>query len=495
MHVIKDLIIFFQRHHHQPLRNAITADKGSKLVQLYDGIAKNKYRDDREAAIDLYGETPSGSKYRKLKSDLREKLITELNNINVEESDMSDYQRAYYECYREWTAVKLLIGQNVNTAAAYLAHRLLKQTEKFDFTVLSMDITAYLRIHYSLREGDEKKIKEYSDLNTRYREILAAESQAEEFYAILIVQYVNKRSAMDHLQLAAINYYNTLQPALEKYKTYRLHMYGRMIGLLRLTAINDNKNALDYCDESIRFFNTLRYEARVPLQVFYYQSLESNIQLRRFEDGREVAEKYEKLVKEGTYNWFKFKELLLNLHLYTGRYEASALVMKKVLGHARFEFLPENNKEIWRVYEAYICWLIQIGYMHTPIKQKFKLARFINEMPIFSKDKSGVNVAIVIVKFIFLLTDRKFGQLLDEVESLEQYCYRYLRGEQTRRSYYFIKMLLQIPLSGFDLPTISKKSSQYREKLDTMPQQVANQTYEMEIIPYEQLWTIILEIL
>ena len=106
-----------------------------------------------------------------------------------------------------------------------------------------------------------------------------------------------------------------------------------------------------------------------------------------------------------------------------------------------------------------------------------------------------MNIAILVIKLLLLLRERKFHRLLDEVEATEQYCYRHLRGDNTKRSYYFLKMLLQIPLGQFDAEVIPAKAERFLEKLKSYPLQVANQTYEIEIIPYEDLWEFALETL
>jgi hypothetical protein len=92
-----------------------------------------------------------------------------------------------------------------------------------------------------------------------------------------------------------------------------------------------------------------------------------------------------------------------------------------------------------------------------------------------------------------MLQERKFSQVLDEVEAIEQYCYRHLRGDNAQRSYYFLKMLLYIPTSGFDPVQSSSKAEKYYQKLKETPLQIANQTHEIEVIPYEMLWEITIE--
>ncbi|MBK6929479.1 MAG: hypothetical protein IPH12_00945 [Saprospirales bacterium] len=486
----KELVLLLRQHNIHPLKHlAGAADSKSKLLALYEGIARGKFNTDQEAAAGLYeNEQGESSRYRKLKSDLRERLLDAVFHINTELEHYSDYQKAYYECHKQWVMVRFLTGQNANTAALSLANRLLRQSEKFDFTLLCMDIASYLRIQYGLRESNDKRFKEANQQFEHYRKVYDAECLAEELYTALVVRTVNNRSAQEDVARQAEEAFQRIEQALEDYHTYKLHMYGSMIGLMRFTSRNDHASALEYCNKAIHFFEKRPYEARVPLQIFYYQHLICNIHLRQFEAGKESARQCIKLMQEGTFNWFKYKELYLHLLLHTHQYEEAPEVLFHTLEHPRFEFLPENAKEIWRIYESYIYYFSAMGKLEWPVKEKFRWAKFISDTPIFSKDKSGMNIAIMVIKFLILLQEQKFGRLLDEVEAIEQYCYRHLRGENTKRSYYFMKMLLQIPLGQFEREIVEPKAARFREKLQSYSLQLANQTYEIEIIPYEDLW-------
>ncbi|MFM8488117.1 MAG: hypothetical protein ACKOCH_17435, partial [Bacteroidota bacterium] len=257
------------------------------------------------------------------------------------------------------------------------------------------------------------------------RRIYDAECLAEEYYTRLMVRTVNNRSTKADQASLAVEYFNEMKPYLEKYTSFRLQMYGHLTGLMRYTSVNDYVSVLPYCDEVIRFFRSKPYEARVPLQIFNYQKLICHIQLRQFDEGAEVAEYCLGIMYEGTFNWFKYMELYLQLSFHTGQYDKGARLLLKAIEHPRFEFLPEHAKETWRIYEAYTHYLARVGKLAGLEKRAFKLARFINETPIFSKDKGGMNIAILIIRFVHLLLEKKLSQLLDEVEAVKQYSYRY----------------------------------------------------------------------
>lgn len=493
MQDLKEIILLLQQHGINPFKGS---DAKSKLFTLFEGIGKGKFATDEAAAKALYDEGFEGSKYRKLKSDLRERLLAAVLEIDGSQKSNSDYQKAYYECNRLWIVVRILTGQNANAAALTVANRLLRQAGKYDFTLLAMDIASYLRTQYGLRESNDKKFREADELFERYRKTYDAENHAEMLYTTLIVRYVNHRSAQTEVSRLATEYWEQIQPHLGQHATYKLQMYGYMIGLMRFTAANNHAQALLACDEAIQFFKNRPYEPRVPLQIFYYQRLICNIQLRQFEEGKESADFCLKIMQGGTFNWFKYRELYLQLSLHTGAFAQAAEILYETLNHARFEFLPENVKEIWRIYEAFVHYLVLAG--KAPGKsngRKFKLAKLINDTPIFSKDKSGINIAIIVIKMLLLLQERKFSQVLDEVEAVEQYCYRHLRGDNAQRSYFFLKMLLHIPTSGFDPAQSAVKASRYYEKLKGIPLQIANQTHEIEVVPYEVLWETALNLL
>ena len=54
-------------------------------------------------------------------------------------------------------------------------------------------------------------------------------------------------------------------------------------------------------------------------------------------------------------------------------------------------------------------------------------------------------------------------------------------------------MLLEIPKRSFHIVAIERHSAKYLKRLEEYPQTVALQATELEIIPYEKLWEIVLK--
>lgn len=492
MEDIKDLAFLIKEHNLRPVNSAgIPFDSHSKIGAFFDLVVSGKIDNDEDAKRKLYGIGEESAKYRKLKSDFRNRLLNTLFHLNNPSEEYSDYQRAYYDCHKQWTFVKILAGHNSFRAAQYVAVKLLKQAMQYEFTHLVMEVTSFLRIQFALHEANDKKYIETNQVFKRYREIYDAECLAEERYTLLVAKHINSRASKQKSARVAEQYFEELKESLQLFDTYRLHLYGRLLHFFKHLFEADFHSAVRVCDEAIRFFQSKSFETRVPLQIFYYQKLICNIQLRQFEDGHQTAQMCRLYLKEGTFNWFKYRELYLRLLFHTGKFSLVLEQILETLRHPRFQFLPENVKEIWRIYEAYIYYVSVQTKMEVPRGHQFKLGKFINETPIYSKDKAGLNIAIIIIRMLFLLMEKKKARLIDEAESIEQYCYNYANTPQTKRSFHFIKMLLQVSKCAFDLALIDKKVQNHLNELAALRVGILSQTNEIEIVLYEDLWQMI----
>jgi len=469
----------------------------SKLGTLYDLIADDKVESDQDAAALLYPDAGNTSGYRKLKNKLRRKLINSLILVDLNKASYSDRKTAYYQCYKEWAAVRILLAKNAWAQCVKTAERILKYALKFEFTELTLDLIGILRLHYGTRLGDLKEFEKYKHLSLEYEAIYLAENKAELLYTELVVHYVNNKSIKTNLQKKAELALLEISDSLRRYNSYRLHLYGSMIRLMVSSTINDHENTILTCEEIIDFFEAKEYRAETPLQAAYYQKLVCHCQLRQFEPGKVAAEKCIALIEEGTVNWFKYHEMYFILAMHTGNYQEAMELYCKVTKHKRFKYLPGSTTEIWLIYEAYLHYLVTIELLKPDEKQSclesFRLGRFLNEAVIYSKDKSGLNVAIIIFQLIYQMAKGQYGKILDREEAIEKYCTRHLKEKHTMRSYYFIRGLLNMASAGDYNEDKQKKAEEYYTRLLEEDNSESSQAFQIEVIPFEKLWGIVLQ--
>ncbi len=497
MYDLKELALVINKNKIRPVELIRYPFKGrSKLGELFQGVIEGDFDTDEEAMEKLYG-GENKSAYRKLKSTLRNRLLNTLFFIDVKEASYNSYQKAYYECYRDWAAIKILLGKNARNSAVSLAHKVLRYADKYEFSSLCRDLADMLRFHYGAIAGDFRKFEEFDQAYQRYTQDMEYENFAKEQYLKLVIHYVNDRSVKEEVHRRAGEAFRQLKPALENCHTHDLHLYAFLIRLIIHTSVNDHSKTVEVCNEAIQFFSGKGFEAQVPLQIFYYQQMACHIQLRQFEKGKETAEQCLALMEEGSYNWFKYLELFFILSMHTGQFRQAYLAFCQAAEHARFKFLPENVREIWRIYEAYLHYLKVLGKFKPAAKDKrfskFRLGRFLNETPIYSKDKEGLNISILIIQILFFILKKDYGKAGDHIQAIEQYCQRYLKKGETYRSNCFIKMLLQIPKANYHKAAVIRKAAKYLEKLNEVPIEMASQSYEVEVLPYEEIWNLAIQ--
>jgi hypothetical protein len=488
---IRELVYVLNQNRIRIFGKSGTSDKEvSKMRQLYQALLSGKVADDAGALKLLYPGKTDDSAYRKLKSQFRDRLIEHLEEFDTHQSHFTDYQKAYYACNKQWMCVKILAGQNAHKAALFLAIKLLRKVNQYEFTLLAVDLLSYIMLQYSTTQNKSKEMRAVMQELAEKHATLEAETKSELIYANLMADLsMNKLNKVEVGKRCVLEYEN-LVPLLNQHRSYKLHLNATVIGFMRYSTVNDYASMLSFCLERVAFFEAKPFHARAAFQLLYYHELVCRIQFRQFEQGREVAQRCFDLSETGTYNWFKYQELFLQLCFYTENYQQASETIAMVVQHQRFHFLPEQNKEAWKLFEYYERCVSILSGRTQPDSSPFRYKKVRNELDYMSKDKGGMNIAIVILHLIFLLIEDKGDEVIEAADRTEQYCYRFLNNAESERSLYFIRMLLRLPLDVV-MPSTDeeKKSFKMLQQLNNLQ---GHQNFTLEIVPYEKLWEMLL---
>jgi len=463
----------------------------SPLFQLYEGIHNNEFTSDEDALHQLFCGDKQESKYQKLKFQLKGHLLNSLFLIDLNEPHYNDRQRAYYECYKNWAAVKILLGKDARNSAVKLSLNILRQAERFEFTELVMDISRILRLHYGTRKGNLAKYEKYNALFKEYEQLWLMENNAEGRYTELVMHYVNSKATKPELESMAATYYEEIKTDLEKADSYRLRFSAYFIHLTQHMSRNDYAKSIEVAEDAIAYYKKKEYQATTPLLIFAYQLLVCYTQLKKYEQGEKIVSFCQSMVKEGSFNWFKFQENHFLLAMHTGQYQQAFRILQHTQSNPRFQYLPSSVLEVWKIFDAYCHYLVmmdQVKIEEVAAAPSFRLSKFINEIPIFSKDKRGMNISILVIQVLILIRKGQYEKAADRIESVRKYAYRYLSKDHTYRSNCFIKMLCKLPSAHYHKIAVGRKAESLFLKLKKVPLDIANQAHDIEVIPYEQLW-------
>jgi len=133
MEYLKDLISIISKNkvkHIEIISNDLTKDR--KLYKLYDGILNEEFSSDGQACRKLYGTNNLNKGYRNLKSRLEKRALNTLFFIDLNSPSYTDFQKAYYNCYKNLAATKVLLGRGAKQAGIKLSEKTLNIVLKFE---------------------------------------------------------------------------------------------------------------------------------------------------------------------------------------------------------------------------------------------------------------------------------------------------------------------------------------------------------------------------
>lgn len=466
----------------------------TKVDEFYDKLIDGSISSDEDAALFFYSSTPKDRRYKELKRRLIDRLHNTVLFIDVQQAKYDDIAKAYYICWKDYASAKVLAGRTAISNAYPLMEKILKQAIRFEFSELILDISRQLRLHYSTRNFDPKNFNYYNELYYTYKDRYEADAFAEELYGSTLIAFYNaKGNKLDEVYEKARDYVTQLEPLVEKYDSYKLNLCFYLIQLTATSSINNSDLAIGICERAIEFFQT---QSKFPVKALGIFS--RHLFLLYWE--KQYYEKCETLFKqslehsiEGSMGWFTSYDLFFLLCMHSKRYQKAYETLNFVITHKRFKTLSDYSLEKWTVYQAFIAYLSEIGKIEIPNRGKFKVAKFMNEVPNYSSSKRSRNIPILVIQVLFLFLHKRYSDAIDRIDALNLYCSRYLKNDSGYRSNCFIKMLLKIIQADFHRVAAIRKASGLRKKLDSVPLRVAKQVYETEIIPYEDLWELALE--
>jgi len=85
--------------------------------------------------------------------------------------------------------------------------------------------------------------------------------------------------------------------------------------------------------------------------------------------------------------------------------------------------------------------------------------------------------------------------IIDKLDALNMYSHRYLRSDSTFRSNCFIKMLAKLPDADYHPIRWERYVKKYRQRLDEHPFELSYHNLDLEVIPFETLYDLVLEML
>lgn len=473
--------------------NQVLKQKQSKFNEFYQQLINGNIKTDQEAALLLYDSPSNDDKYRQLKSRFKKRLLNTLFFLDVNQSAVSSYERAAYHCHREWALIKILEANQAPLTVAQLTKQLLQTALKFHFSDLIV-ATAKLLKQYALKEKDLKAFEQYSSYCKTYQQVQLAESAAEEYHQLLLWG-IQKPQQSINAQLE--EYCQALNELKIKYPDSPQIFFSAALGQAQYYQYSKQYQQLvDLCEEVEQQSTGPSFYQQAPLQQFAKYHLLACLQLQQYEKGLQLAATY--LTHFGkTDAWIDLYEYALLLTLHDKRYNQAHELFDQVYEDKRYKQLNELQTYKWAAFEAYLCflrlWFNPESAASNKRYKQFRVRRFLEEPIIFPKAYRIFTITMVIGQMLFLLEEGRWGEAFERVERLKGYAARLLKQDVHLRTIQFLRLLQQLAKAHFNYEQIGVHQK-YLDRLHAQPFDYHHQLDQLEIIPYEQLWSLLLEI-
>jgi len=480
---------------HKSSKIEIVGDSNDTLLnRLYNGISENHFTSDELASKSLGYNSPKNPSYKKLKYLLERRLINSVFFMDLNTPRFNDYNRASANCYKNFAAIKILLSRGAGETAYHLAEKTIRIAYKFEIFVIVFDLSKSLKDHYNTVGNNAQKAKFYKSLYDESGRLYRLELQAQDYFNEILGEISGRRGGLNdqRLILKSKEYYKTIVKDSKDVLSKQLFYYTNQIRILQYEIALDYNAVIKVCKESIEYLEPLGYKkGLIRLNI---QLMIAYISLNNFNKAFLQAKKSFAYLPVGIRTWFVCKELYLFLCFRSKNYDLALETFIEVITQKKYKVQAPSVKEPWKIHEAYIHFFIEAGKIEPSENKhlkRFKLGKFLNEVPLYSKDKSGLNVQILIVQVLFLFRQGKIDQAIDRIASLNQYCHKHLRKDHTLRSNCFIKMLIVLITNQFHKEATLRKTKKYLKVLKENPIERSKQSIGVEIVPFEDLWEII----
>jgi len=457
--------------------------------KLYLFLSKHKNLDKRQAVLQYLGDYNRIKYFNKLIFELKTELTRYLianPSWMKQHLDLAMYE----ECYRTYSSYKILLLNGERKAAIELARGLIQKLEKTELHAMIHIVANDLLFHYSCVEVSLEIQKKYSQLAKEQLEIINIEAEVR-LYHSMIGFYANTKGSFT---TKMINYFiETSEKSLLLLRP-KLHHINRLIYSIvisRYFVVYDYEQVIKYCDEALDSFPPDHSNIRSLRYTFLYNKTSALLALSRLDEAKNIIKEACKTVLLGSYNWETVLSKRILVCFYSGDYQEAYDLYQ---AHCQKKYSEGIIVEHWEIIRGYLFFLIGQGKIETYEAERFNLGKFLNEVPVYSKDKSGNNINIIIIQILTRIQRNQFGHIIDWVDSLKAYARMYTRNPESKRANIFINMILKMADAHFHKLGTERKTKKLFEKLKATPLRLG-QNLAIEIIPFEVLWQEVLSIL
>lgn len=474
-------------------------DSDTKYLHLFENIINGRIKNDDEARSAL-NYAPKSKAFLKFKERYTKKILDYilLSDTQIDVNEI--LYEEYFKLIKLYVAAKIIHYKKQTVNAINIYKHIFNRAKALEFEDLQLFSGLVLRQNYAYIKPNKKLYEFYNTELKRVNKAIIKTMNISEFYDKLSHENISSVDEnMEVYRKLTLEKSQQFMDSISSEDSFQYKSRAYEIAAFAFTINNQLEKSIDISKKSISLIQQSDHTRVFNLFAAYKDIMSSYLKLQDFENAQIYLNKALDLMIKKHLNFFSLKSVEYTIFAHLKDYKSLFLLTCEIISLKKLNDYPAKYQE-WKLREAFAHILLDAGRVdkeqvkHVKYKE-FRLRRFMNEVDLFTKDKRGTNISILVVELMHFLLRKQYDKVSDKLDALNQYTFRYLRNDHTLRSNCFIKMLLKIPEAEYHPLRTIRYVKKYEQKLRENPFEVSMKDVDVEIIPYEQLWEIILEIL
>lgn len=471
---------------------------GDSLIQrLYKLVRTGKYTED-QIARKLYGKdaTTEHAKYKALRTRLRNILLEAFMMQEIRNPSYTTYEEAYQHGYQQLALLRILVVKRAYKVARDIAVVVFKNVRSYEIIPLNQGLTDILASLHLGVAYNQKLFEYYNERHRYYSQAAFDLNVISGYYREIRNSIYAQRESPAVTGQRAGQYARICSSIAENYP-HVSQLQGMYLSMEITGCIfrGEYREAIKVSENGRKVLVKCKGVSQTTLSILALEEVDCAIKLNDFEMGKKQIASARLQITPESMHELKLVEYAIKLGLRTKNYEFAYREFVALDKGSINRLLAPRHAEYWVILEAAINLLLISGEITPdkswPVLRKFRTAKFINNVPSFGREKRGVNIQILVIQALYFIVLSRYDAMMDRTDALNAYCKRYLKNDENRRNDAFFKLLLIVIKVNFNRQRAVEKGKYTFGKLkDTTDWSNLNNT---EIIPYEDLWHILLK--
>jgi hypothetical protein len=467
-------------------------DPNSLQHRFVLGVVDKTFISDEEAIETFYGENTksSNAKYRKLKHDVREKLLTLLFVMPDEEGAINEYRNARTKASKLSALTGILFSNSALVAGEEVALQCIQLSEKYELYDILIYVLSLLTKRYT-DNGNKEKREYYKRKLINVRDMYDAELEAVELFEHFTIVTSKTTTPGERDMVVGEQCCVELEVIAQRFPSFAIRNKALKARLYYSAIVRNFHAVIAVCQESLVMLEKQpQFATKTLYGTAYIQTANSYYELHQYDKGRIAILDTYQYFRPLTVNWGTclLYDLLILLRLEDHSNAITTLLeaQKYISGGGTKEFWREQIQLI----HGYFAYLVKYSGADVDentrnLASQFSINEFMLSTPELSKDKSGAYITKYVLELMFMIRENPDGAVT-RIESVRNLRKKHARGKWHSRTSAFLS-LLECYLENFCTLPQTPVTTRLLKALEPSEKNFHGASESMEPIEYRRL--------